>query len=193
MYTSCPDESALLSGLRAGDTSCFTRIYDLYWEDLYVVAFRKLSSEEDAKDIIHDLFFSLWQKRSTLMISTSLSTYLFSALKNRIFNQFAAQKVRRQYVKNALNQPVIGSATTDDQLAVGEITSILTLASEQMPPKMRQIFLLSRKDGLSIPVISAQLNISEQTVKNQISSALKIVKQHLKDYVITFLLIVNSF
>lgn len=175
----------LLEALKAGDQQAFTSIYHTHWEALYTVAFRGLKSEEEAKDVVHDLFLTLWQKRDSLLISTSLVAYLLTALKNRLYNQLAARQVRKNH-RNDLTQPITSAEESTEQLvAQAEILSLLNTATAGMPARMREVFLLSRQDGLTTEAIAARLNLSEQTVKNQITTALKRIRGHLRDYLVT--------
>ena len=180
------NETQTLAALKAGDKRAFDLIYDHYWKQLFLFAFKKVQSEEIAKDLVQDLFVSLWVKKETFIISTSLSAYLFTALKYIILDYIRANITRQNYLSSLkitfLSSP--DHSDTADKLTQNEITFLLDQTLESMPPKMKEIFELSRKHGYSIEEIAIKLSISQQTVKNQITNALRKARIALSDYLL---------
>jgi len=172
-------ESALIALMKQGRREAFNEIYERYWLKLYLAAFRRLKSRDDAKDIIQDFFISFWMKRDTLNISSSLSSYLFAAIKYKVINHIQSNIVKRNYL-NSLNGPLLDyDNSTNDFIAKNDLEGFIDLKVAHLSPKVKEVFELSRKENLSIHEIAERLHTSDQTVKNQLSTALKILKIHL--------------
>jgi RNA polymerase sigma factor (sigma-70 family) len=91
-------DNELLSLLSQGNARAYTEIYDRYNGLLYVFAYKRLNDREEAKDIIHELFLSLWTNRENLPRTTNLPAYLYTAVRNRIINTVTHQKIANRYI-----------------------------------------------------------------------------------------------
>lgn len=186
------DDQLLIDRLLQDGESAFDYIYDLYWKQLFQYAFNRLQSEDMAKDMIQEVFISFWNKRDSLKLSSSLSAYLFSILRFKLINFYHANEVRKQHALHVNQYDHPSDNNIDQKVYAKEINSLLNSSIQNLPCKMKEVFELSRINGHSIKQISEQLDISEQTVKNQLSTALKRLRLNFTDYltitVICFLL-----
>ncbi len=182
------EDGILLQRLQAGDAAAFKTIYDNHWQELLRFACKKVQVEDVAQDMVQDIFVSLWQRRAVLNLEQSVRSYLFAALKYKILDFIAANVTRRHYADTLLRifQPAI--ASTDQAVQAQETQALLNDAANALPDKMREIFDLSRHEGYSTSEIAHHLNISEQTVKNQLSTALKRLRARLGDHLSLWLL-----
>lgn len=171
----------LIKLMRADDRHAFNEIYERYWLKLYLSAFKKLRSADDAKDLVQDLFFSLWIKRYSLVVSTSLSAYLFTAVKYRIINHIESNIVKGRYLESLNKTLTEYDDSTSAAIAADDLGQRIDGGIKMLSPKMREVFELSRYENLSVYEIAERLQLSEQTVKNQISRALKILRLHVRD------------
>ena len=176
------DDQLLIERLSNDGERAFDYIYDLYWKQLFQYAYNRLQSEDAAKDIVQDVFVSLWNKKEGLKLNSSLSAYLFSILRFKLINFYHANEVRKQHALHINQYDHPSDNNIDQRVHVNEMNSILNSSIQNLPCKMKAIFELSRVKGRSIRQISEQLNISEQTVKNQLSTALKRLKLNFADY-----------
>lgn len=188
----CHDDQLLIERLLNDGERAFDCIYDLYWKQLFQYTYRRLQSEDMAKDMVQEVFISLWNKKDTLKLTSSLSAYLFSILRFKLINHYHANEVRSQHALHVnLHDHPFGN-NIDQRVHVNEMNNLLSSSLQKLPCKMKEIFELSRISGHSTRQISEQLNISEQTVKNQLSTALKRLRLNFTDYltiaVIYFLL-----
>lgn len=172
--------------LKEGDQYAYTEIFERYKGLLYKHAYRLLSDQEEANDIIQDLFLTLWQKRAGLNLTTSLSSYLYSAVRNRIFDLISHQKVASKYLDSIKAFVEQGDYITDEQIRSNELSRIIEREIASLPPKMRKVFELSRTGDLSYKEIGQQLNISDKTVKQQAYNAVKILKLKINSYLALF-------
>jgi len=184
-YSSHSDQE-LIDLLKSGDQAAFTEIYNRYKNLLYIHIFKRLGDREETKDIIQELFSLLWHKRNELTLNASLSGYLYKSVRNRLINVIAHKKVQTSYLTSLQSVADQNSASTDSLLRENELMKLIDKEIAELPPKMREVFELSRKDNLSHKEIAAQLGISEKTVKKQVNNALKILRVKLGLFVVLF-------
>lgn len=173
------DERGLLLLLQQGDTEAFELLYHRYKGILYTHAYRKLKDREEVRDIIHEIFSSIWEKRRTLTINTSLSAYLFHAVRFKIIDRLERGRRAKLYLDSLTDFAEAFTATTDHRIRENMLSELIEREISGLPPKMRQVFELSRKEGLSHKEIAALLNISEQGVRSHIKHALRILRLKL--------------
>ena len=179
-YSNLPD-TELTTLLKDGDQDAFTEIYNRYWKLIYAHVYKMLRDEDDAKDIVQEVFGNLWLKAASIKNNVNVSGLLYIAARNKVFDLIGKNKVRTDYIgeiASFLSDPVNDQVDTIDEKRIIEI---LEREIQKLPPKMREIFELSRKDNLSHKEIASRLNISEQTVKKQVQNALKVIKPKLND------------
>jgi len=177
----------LIISLKQGDQTAMEIIYKKHWEHVFDSAYKRIGSEDVAQDITQDIFISLWEKRETLEIRESLTAYLQGSVKYRVINYFRANLTKEKYSEDLLSLTGNTSALhPTHNLAVREIHQELDQAIAELPEKMRLIFSMSRKQEKSNNEISAELNLSIQTVKNQLTAALKIIRKRLAYLTIFF-------
>lgn len=177
VYSNFSDEE-LTALLKQGDQIAFTEIYNRYWAEMYYHTFRMLKDEDSAKDVVQDVFSTLWLKSSALNANMKLSGHLYISVRNKVLNLVAQNKVRNDYLSSVaafITQSVNDSLLFDER----EIIEIVEAEIKNLPPRMREIFELSRKDNLSHKEIAEKLNLSDQTVKKQVHNALKIIKNKI--------------
>jgi RNA polymerase sigma-70 factor (family 1) len=165
--------------LKSGDQAAYEEIYNRYERLLFVHAYKRLHNKEDARDIIQDLFIALWTRRGDFILTSSLRAYLFTSVRNRIFDLIARRQLQSDYVISLQEYINIGHYTADYRARHNQLLAIIEKEIAQLPPKMREVFELSRNEQLSHREIAGQLDISEQTVKKQVQNALKILKVKL--------------
>jgi RNA polymerase sigma-70 factor (ECF subfamily) len=143
----------------------------LYWHKLYNVAFYYLREERDAEDVVQDVFISLWSRRTHLEIRTRLENYLVRSVKYTAFFYLKIKSRKKTFMKNL----TVTEAVNDPQEYIDykSVLDQLHLIFETVSKKTREIFYLSRFDGLTYAEIAQQLHISVKTVEYHISLALK--------------------
>jgi RNA polymerase sigma-70 factor (family 1) len=174
-------ETELLLLVAADDGAAYEVLYNRYWQPLFLFAYKRLKHKEESKDAVQDVFINLWKRRTTLQLTASLRTYLFTAVRYEVLKKIAqARKTSGTEEMDLMPLPIEG-ATTMDLLSEKELQHALSIAVNHLPPKMREIYLLSRQQHKSIAEIAQELCLSEQTVKNQLSKALLRLRMHLKE------------
>lgn len=177
-YTKHNDQ-ALMALVRAGDEYAFTEIHNRFRGVLFVHALRMLDQEDEAKDIVQDLFTALWIRRNDISLNASLSSYLYSAVRNRVLDAIARKKTEEKYLSSLADFLEEGENITDHEIRRKELSAIIEREVSRLPARMREIFELSRNENHSYKEIAEELNISDKTVKKQVSNALIILRKKL--------------
>lgn len=168
----------------------FENIYITYFSRLKMFALEYVLSEEDAKNIVQDVFISLWEKKEQLPYDTNIVSYLFVSTKNRCTNhirhrvvmQEAANKIQEEY-QLTLQLKLASLEQLDHALfAEPDLEEIVTNAIQALPPKCREIFIKNKLKGKKQKDIAKEMNISVKTVEAQMSIAYKKMKEELKEY-----------
>lgn len=156
-------------------------LYDRYWERLYVKACQRVDKDE-AKDLVQEVMTTLWRRRNDLFTfeDGEIGRYLFTAVKYRVISHYAytAEEIRNSALFDVLSEQV--SAAQDNSLETKEFSEFIESEISRLPDRMQQIFRMSRQDDISITDIAQQLNLSEQTVKNQLTEALKRLRTSIR-------------
>lgn len=172
-------DSALLALIAENDDLAFAEVYLRYKGVLFLHARRILGNDEEAKDVSQELFTTLWTRRNSIDLKTNLSAYLYASVRNRVFDIIAHRKVEEKYIASLANFMEKGEYVTDQQLLEQELREAIEREIGLLPPKMREVFELSRKEDLSYKEIADQLHISDKTVKKQVNNALHILREKL--------------
>jgi RNA polymerase sigma-70 factor (ECF subfamily) len=158
------------------DKLSFERIYKQHWSSLYSYAFNVLRENELCEDIVQEVFMDLWRRRQDVHIS-DLRSYLYQSVKYQIFNHFRESRYKKQLLMEF--DLVHTECAMDETFEAQELEAQIKDAISQLPKRRRIVFDMSRNEGLSNKEISEELDISLQTVKNQISESLKFIRKSL--------------
>lgn len=186
-YNRYSDEE-LLKMLRASDHYAYTEIYNRYHYMLLQHAYTKLGDEEQAKDVVQELFVNLWLRRESEMNAVNLAGYLYKATRNKILDIFAHQKVRENHVQASLNDFAsnYSYADTDHLVLEKELSAYIERQVQALPRKMREIYELSRKGHYSHREIAEMLDTSEANVSKQMTNAIRILRKKTDTFIIIY-------
>lgn len=165
----------------------FVSLYQTYFEQLTRMAGRYLNSD-DAEDVVQGVFTSLWEHREALLFVEDLKSYVFSSVRNRCLDWLKHENYKREYcrrtlmgLQSALLMEMQSNHSATSQYAeYNEMVRRVDMAISRLPNRCREIFLLSREDGLRYNEIATRLGISQNTVECQMTIALKKLRQSLK-------------
>lgn len=171
--------------------SNFDKIYITYYFRMFRFAKEYVLSDEDAENIVQDVFLLLWEKRDIVDIQISLLSYLFSLVKNKCIDHIRHQIIIEEYqqeLKAKLSSLELLNCTFASE---EDIEKIVREAIDKLPVRCREIFLKSRIEGKKNREIADELNISVSTVENQMTIALKKLRTELKDYLPLLLFLIS--
>lgn len=176
-------EKDLIVRLKKGDQTAFELLFHFYYPGLVVYSTQFTTDRMEAEEIVQDFFVRLWQRHQQLNLTDSLKSYLFLSVKNGCLNYLKHKKVEEKYIKQMAELSNQHIAYDPDLYIASELQEKVKNVIELLPEKCREIFMMSRIQGLKNEEIAANLNISKRTVETQISKALKVLRLELKDYV----------
>lgn len=172
------DDKILVSRIKAGDNRSFRVLYEKYVSDLYHFIYRYLRSEDITDDIVQDTFIRLWVHRERLDENRSVRSYLFTISYRQMLKELRRQfknPLMRDYLEFIESLAIEDRNTYDYDIYL----KTLAIAKESLSPRQQEIWQMSREEGLSSAEIAAILSISDQVVRNQLSSSLKKIRGYL--------------
>lgn len=175
------------------DKATFEETFRSYFTPLCSFAQKYIYDLDEAKDIVHNVFINLWNKRDEIDLDTPLKSYLFQGVHNRCLNYIRDHKKLVQFDTLQSEAELGQYIESRDHLESEEAESRINRALDDLPEKCREIFLMNRFDGLKYREIADKLDISIKTVETQMSRALKTLRERLSDMitVLVFLIIQN--
>lgn len=164
-----------------GNKAAFERLFFEFYYDLCDFTLSMINSREEARDVVQDVFFRIWKRRSSWKIHTSLKVYMFQAVRNEALNHIEKEKTLLKLKQELVQIPPSDvdekSAGLDkeDQKVVARIWEI----AEEMPERRQSVFVLHRKHGLSYKEVSKIMGITRKTVENHMGEALKYIRERI--------------
>ncbi|MBO9632734.1 MAG: RNA polymerase sigma-70 factor [Chitinophagaceae bacterium] len=165
--------------LKSDDEAAFNEIYSRWHGLLFVYAARMTRNDHEAADMVQELFMQLWDKRASIEIGSSLKGWLYTAIRYKFFDRLDKRKTRADHLRALQQFAEEGQSNTDEYMRHKELETLIEKGITALPPKMQEIFALSRKEELSHKEIASRLQLTEKTVKNQVHNALRILRSKL--------------
>lgn len=186
-----PDES-LIGAIRIGNEAVFETVFRQYYSRLCRYATPLLGDADEAEEVVQSVFLAIWERRESLLITTSLKAYLYQAVHNRCLNRISQQSIQATHREQAAAELYSQATSPSQSLLADELSSRLQRAIGQLPEQCRRAFELSRFEELSYKDIAGRLGIATKTVENQIGKALRILRTELSDYLPLLLLLAGG-
>jgi RNA polymerase sigma-70 factor (ECF subfamily) len=190
IYNTYTDQD-LITLLRKGDHEAFTEIYKRYWSVLYLHARHMLRQEDQARDVVQEVFTMMWNRHSEFQPTINLNAYLYKSVRNRILNIIRHGKIKENYLADLGDFVDREVAQTDELVRYNDLKRLIEKEISNMPPKMREVFEMSRREGLSHTEIGERLGISDLTVKKQVSKAVTILRKKFKIPLISLVILLR--
>ena len=171
-------EKDLLKQLKLSDHKAFNSLYELYWRQVYNFCRLYLNNHTVAEEVVQEVFITLWESRSSINEEENFKGLLFIITRNRIFNHHR-KSVNEDFYKMTVLSAMENSYNMEEEIEARNLSDYIDRLINELPPRRREIFNLSRKEHKSYKEIAGELGISEKTVENQISEALKYLKKNL--------------
>lgn len=183
IYSEYTDEE-LIKLLDLNNEQAFDALYTRHWFHLYQSAFYLLRDSSASKDVVQEVFISLWNKENSSDIK-NLKAYLRAAVRFKVANYIRAGNIRNSFFDQIENLPKnTGSPTADELLEVKELQRVIKDTIDQLPEKCREVYRLSKEEGLSNKEIAQRLGISFKTVENQMTIAMKRIRGRIELHLI---------
>ncbi|KEJ87395.1 RNA polymerase sigma-70 factor, ECF subfamily [Porphyromonas sp. 31_2] len=170
------EERQIIKSLKEGDREAFSMLYKQYWEKVYHFCGLYLNNRDVAEDVVQEVFIKVWESREFIREDDNFKGLLFIITRNLIFNHHR-KNVNEDFYKMTVLSAMDTSYDLEEEITAYNLGEYIDHLIEELPERRRVIFNLSRKEHKSYKEIAFQLNISEKTVENQISEALKFLKK----------------
>ncbi|MDN5287129.1 MAG: polymerase sigma-70 factor [Mucilaginibacter sp.] len=193
MLKNTPTDSELWEAIQLNDNKAFNLLFERYWTAIYRTAYDYLPDDVVCLEIVNDIFLRIWQKRHELQIAL-FKSYLTSAARYHVYKELKARnKELISYMEDYtyITEKVLDMNDGEKRIQSSEFQSKINDLLEQLPQRCREIFMLSREQHLSNNEISERLGISKRSVENQLTSALKHLRnsiKHLSVFILLYLL-----
>lgn len=174
-------EQILIHELKKGQNKAFDEIYRMYAKRLLGYCLQYTKAMEDAEEIVQDVFVQLWNSRKIIRQEESLKSLLFIMTKNHLINAYRTRINSPIYEDYVNYQAELSVDDTNYHLAYEEFMKVFNAALKKLSDTQQKIIRLSRLSNLSNKEIAETLSLSEQTIKNQLSLGLKILRKEMKE------------
>lgn len=179
----------LVKRLNEGDHHAYKFIFDNYYALMCSIAYEYVEDYYTSQNIVEDVMLSIWEKRQQLNISTSIKSYLLTSVHNKCIDHLRSQSREAEVFslesEIGLSSCYIPDQEMFEQIVLTELEEQIERIIQSMPEECKRVFLLSRYGNKSYAEIADKLNISVNTVKYHIKKALSLLREELKDYLLT--------
>lgn len=180
-------ENELIALLKDGDHHAYEHLFNRYWKMAFAIAYRKCGDEDEALDIVQDIFFQLWENRRKLSVTGSFAAWLTTVVKYKVIDWYRTTKSREAQKELLLKHlqaqaPVVKEA---GHISYQELQQDWQAAVDSLPVRMKEVYLMSNEANLSVAQISRKLSLKPQSVKNQLHKAKERLRKMLEHHLIT--------
>lgn len=185
------DDQSLNTLLAKKDEAAFEQVFKTYFKSLHAYACTILKDEDEAEEMVQQVFFKLWERADNLSFNGPIAAYLYRAIHNECLNYLKHQKVRSNHQLYVAHSMKNQADHAQGKLMGKELEARYKKALEELPEQCRLIFQLSRFGDMKYREIADELDISVKTVENQMGKALKLLRQKLVEFLSVLFLLMN--
>lgn len=182
-------DNLLFLRVAKGNKSAFEELFHLYYSKLCLFAYDLCKDQKLAEDIVQDLFLIIWNEKGKIRIKTSVKSYFYQSVYNSILNHYKHEKIQEKYLKNYLEDNTLRKTNNQSNnnyplanLLQKELEEKIVEIIDSLPPQCRKAFTFSRFENLKYDEISKKMNISVNSVKTHMKSALQKLRNALEEY-----------
>lgn len=184
MYKGYSDEE-LVDLLKQGKDKAFDELYFRYRDLLVRFVYVRMKSVPIAEEIVQEVFTTIWERRKTIQIQKSFMAYIYTSVRYKTLDYIKSHAVTDQYIQDVLDRNDIvhsASNSTEDSIYYEELQNAVDKATDLLPKKSKEVFILSRIKNYSNKEIADELNVSLDTVKYHITYSLKFMRTYLGEF-----------
>lgn len=183
------EQKELWLQVRQGDKKAFEALFREYYRPLCIYCRNLLKDIDEAEDAVQTLFYNIWVKRERIEVNSSVKSYLYRAAHNDCLNRLEHGRVRRQHAGAVLAEGAPKGSDSSELIRGKQVAQRLETALSALPDQCRTVFTLNRFEHLSYAEIASKLGISIKTVEAHIGKALRILREQMKEFLSTLLII----
>jgi len=184
---------SIINGLIKGEVKAFDEIFEIYNQRIYQFAKTILKNKEDAKDVVQEVFLRIWQNRNEINEYSTFKSYLFTIAYNIIVDHFRKSlkdKKYKDFLEANINEV---DSSQERHIEFSDLNKLYEQAVEQLPPRRKLIYKMNRNEGLTYEEIAARLNISRNTVRNQMAKTLQFLRKKIGKEILLVMLFCHLF
>jgi len=185
-----PDEQ-IAQLLTKRDEAAFEQVFKTHFKNLHAYAFAMLKDEDDAEEMVQQVFFKLWERSEHLSLSGTIAAYLYRAVHNESLNFLKHQKVKKGHQLHVAYRMKNKSDQSYGRIFSKELENKFREALNELPEQCRTVFQLSRFEDMKYKDIADKLDISIKTVENHMGKALKLLRSKLVDFLPILLILLE--
>ena len=185
------NEKETLLALKAGEESAFREIFDLNFRKLYAFSFRMLKNKEQAEEVVNDTLMNVWVNRNKLNPDFPIAPYLYTITRRLSLNALRKIATSQKAIDHLWISMENVSNNTEESILLSDLQRFTEAALITLPPQQQIVFRMSRFDGLNYDEIAVKLNISRNTVKNHLVTALKTLRTHFNQSDVTYFILLS--
>jgi RNA polymerase sigma-70 factor (ECF subfamily) len=174
-------EKILILELKRGNAKAFEELYFRYHARLYYFTYKIIRNNQEAEGLVQEVFIAIWENREKLDENKSFSSFVFRIARNKVLNIIKKQLTQKVYRKYILNNDKDWTDLRED-IESTEFMDLIQKTIDLLPERTKEIFLLSRNDGMTYIEIAQKLNTTENVVDHEIRKALQKIKEFLNKY-----------
>ncbi|SEW51615.1 RNA polymerase sigma factor [Chitinophaga arvensicola] len=182
------DDHQLLDRIKEGDAEAFRILFERHWEGLYAFAWKRLKSRQDAEDVVQHVFMKIWEHRSARNIQLSIQAYLYRSVYYEVIAALKNIAGGSEEISSVTEYTLPVFSSVLEKLSLADLNELINKEVSNLPERMQQIYKLSREEDYSVKAIAEELNLSEQTVKNQLTMALSRLRKPVFESVLLLLI-----
>lgn len=187
-------DKELLLLIREGDMVAFYQLYERYSRRLYGFVLRYIKLEADAEEIVQEVFIKIWESRAKIDLYSSFESFLFTVAYNATISQFRKRASEKKYLEHLKSmQQAENAPDLIDEIYFNELNEQVQYLLNELTPRQKEIFQLSREQGLAHEEIAKKLDISVNTVKKHITNTLAFLKSRIDSSLMVNLLFIYLF
>lgn len=179
--------------LTKGNQEAFRNLFGEYAKRIFVFAKGYLKSNEEAEEVVQEVFMKIWHVRATINTELSFKSYLFKITYNHVREIFLKKNRENSYKHDILDLVIDFDNRTEEKIDYHSLLELVEKLIDKLPPRQKEMIILKKKDGLPVKEIAKILGISPRTAEKHLSEALKRLKAELSEEHIAGLLFFSLF
>jgi len=183
----------LASQIKTGDKNAYRKLFEKYAPRIYNFSLSYLNDENDAEELVQNVFLKIWEKRTSLDSTQNLKAFIFKIAVNTIYDFIRRKNIEHAFKDYARLNYTANEDYTWHTIIFEEMKQNLDLLVSQLPEQQQKIFQLSKQEGLNSEEIAKKLNLSKRTVENHLYRAISFLKKHFKNESLIALLFFHLF
>lgn len=184
-------ERDTILALKAGDEAAFREIFDQNFRKLYTFSFRLLKNKEQAEEVVNDTLVNVWMNRDKLNPDFPIAPYLYTITRRLSLNALRQIATSQKAIDQLWMSMDVVSNDTEESVLLSDLQRFTESALITLPPQQQIVFRMSRFEGLNYDEIAEKLNISRNTVKNHLVTALKTLRTHFNQSDVTYFILLS--